>query len=287
MTAVIVEGTPAEPGEDDVLVDLFAKDDEGKFVDVEAGADTEQSDDVDVQEPAKVAGKDQHPETKIPEKFRNKSAEEIAASYADLEREFGRRNNELNELRRLTDDILRAQLSPEKPAEKAEEPELTAQDFLNDPVNAVRKVIENDPERKRAKDDAIQAARDAALTRFRESHPDAKDIMANPSFIEWLQKVPSRYQRFVAADANLDFDTANETISTYKEVISVAKAEADQQREGALRDVKSAAPANKAGGNKRKIYRKADIFKLKETDPVRYEKMQDAILTAYREGRVI
>lgn len=287
MTAVIVEGTPAEPGEDDVLVDLFAKDDEGKFVDVEAGADTEQSDDVDVQEPVKDAGKDQHPETKIPEKFRNKSAEEIAASYADLEREFGRRNNELNELRRLTDDILRAQLSPEKPAEKAEEPELTAQDFLNDPVNAVRKVIENDPERKRAKDDAIQAARDAALTRFRESHPDAKDIMANPSFIEWLQKVPSRYQRFVAADANLDFDTANETISTYKEVISVAKAEADQQREGALRDVKSAAPANKAGGNKRKIYRKADIFKLKETDPVRYEKMQDAILTAYREGRVI
>ena len=41
-----------------------------------------------------------------------------------------------------------------------------------------------------------------------------------------------------------------------------------------------------AGESSRKVYRRADLIKLKLTDPSRYEALQDDILAAYAEGRV-
>jgi hypothetical protein len=37
----------------------------------------------------------------------------------------------------------------------------------------------------------------------------------------------------------------------------------------------------------KKKYRRADIIKLMQTDPSRYEALQDEIMKAYSEGRVI
>jgi hypothetical protein len=36
----------------------------------------------------------------------------------------------------------------------------------------------------------------------------------------------------------------------------------------------------------KKIYRRADIIKLMQTDPDKYDMMQNEIMAAYREGRV-
>ena len=40
------------------------------------------------------------------------------------------------------------------------------------------------------------------------------------------------------------------------------------------------------GESSRKVYRRADLIKLKMTDPQRYEDMQPEIMAAYSEGRV-
>lgn len=277
--AEIIEGTPVEPGEDDEVVDLFDTSADA----VEEPVVNEAEQEPQSEEPAKEAGAE---DEQIPAKFRNKTKREILESYEALEREFGRRNNELGELRKITDDILRAQLSPNEPNAEAEA-ELTADDLLNDPVAAIRKVVENDPERKKAREDAAKARQEASLNQFKSDHPDAKDVMATADFQTWLSKVPAREQRFLAADAQLDWDTANEIITTYKEVTAVARETGNAEREQALADVQSPAAASQAGGKKRKLIRKRDIWKLKETNPARYEQMQDVILLAYREGRVI
>jgi hypothetical protein len=41
-----------------------------------------------------------------------------------------------------------------------------------------------------------------------------------------------------------------------------------------------------AGETSRKVYRRADLIKLRMTDPDRYMQMSDEIMQAYSEGRV-
>lgn len=284
--AEIIEGNPVEPGEDDVVVDLFEQSEDGEFV---VDAEGEQAVSEDEQEPqTQEQVTDPEPEDEqIPAKLRGKTKREIAQIYQDLEREFGRRNNELGELRKITDDILRAQLSPQSDNSGDEEEEISADDLLNDPVNAIRKVVQNDPARREAARREAEARQAESLNNFKSAHPDAKDVMATADFQQWLAKVPAREQRFLAADAQLDWDTANEIITTYKEVTAVARDTANAEREQALSDVQSAPAAAQAGGKKRQLLRKRDIWKLRETNPVRYERLQPVILQAYAEGRVI
>ena len=41
-----------------------------------------------------------------------------------------------------------------------------------------------------------------------------------------------------------------------------------------------------SGESSRKVYRRADLIRLKMTDPQRYESLSDEIMAAYAEGRV-
>jgi len=282
--AEIIEGNPVEPTDEHDVVDLFAQDGEGKFV--APDLTDEQGDATGAAEPQSATAESESADEKIPAKFRGKSAEEIASVYADLEREFHRRNNELHDLRKITDDILKAQLSPPASAADSDEDDVSADDLLADPKSAIERLIANNPKLKAIEEEKAKTSQAQRLNEFKAAHPDAKDVIANPAFQTWLAKVPARQQRFIAADAALDWDTADEVLTTYKEVTAVAQAEANQQREGALRDVKTATAAAKAG-TKRKMFRKADLEKLKETDPIRYEQLQPVILQAYLEKRVI
>lgn len=287
--AEIIEGTPVEPGEDDEVLDLFAQSDDGTFdVTVEdAQVQGQPEATKEPQQDASATDTDEEGE-QIPDKFRNKTKAEIAASYAELEREFGRRNNELGDLRKITDDILRSQLDPDAGGTTDDsDTGVSADDLLSNPEEVIRKVIENDPSRKAAAAAAAANTQATKLEAFKVAHPDAKTLMATDDFATWLNKVPSRASRFNAADAQLDWDVANEVITTYKEVIAVSQATADTERQQALQDVQNA-PANaQAGGKKRKLLKKDDIWKLKKSNPARYEQLQPVILKAYAEGRVI
>ena len=59
-------------------------------------------------------------EEKLPEKFRGKSVESIVSSYENLEKELGRKGQEIGELRQLTDNILKQQLATPKNETKKE-----------------------------------------------------------------------------------------------------------------------------------------------------------------------
>jgi hypothetical protein len=41
-----------------------------------------------------------------------------------------------------------------------------------------------------------------------------------------------------------------------------------------------------SGESSKRVYRRADLIRLKMTDPTRYEALSDEIMTAYQEGRV-
>ena len=54
----------------------------------------------------------QEPEAQeLPKKFQGKSSTEIAEAYENLEKELGRKGQEIGELRKLTDSYLQSQIS--------------------------------------------------------------------------------------------------------------------------------------------------------------------------------
>ena len=223
-------------------------------------------------------------EYELPEKFRGKSQKEIIEAYSNLEKELGRKGQEVGELRKLADDFLRSQVNQREP-----EPEEEV-DFYDNPKAAVEKLLKNDPRLKQAEETAAAMKAQAAMAQLEKTHPDFMDVVQDSNFQEWVKGSKIRTQLFVAAD-NYDFDAANELLSTWKERSMINKtkeAEAEQEadRKAALKGAKSESRSSGEAKAGKKIYRRADLIRLKQTDPNRYETLQDEILAAYAEGRV-
>ncbi len=94
---------------------------------------------------------------------------------------------------------------------------------------------------------------------------------------------------FVQADRDYDAEAADELFSLWKDRKSVAEQTANAEKQVRKQQLKSANTGNARGsgeGSRKKQYRRIDLIKLKNNDPVRYNAMADEILKAYKEGRV-
>ena len=225
----------------------------------------------------------------LPQKFQGKSVEEIVSSYENLEKELGRKGQEIGELRQLTDQILKQQVTTQtETAETQEEGEEV--DFFDDPNKAVSKAIENHPKfREFEEQQKVQMAQ-ATTRQLETAHPDYLEVVADPKFQEWVKESPIRTQLYVHAH-NYDLNSAMELMGNWKErslITNTAKAEEEKtaRRSQALKDGKAVSRASSESTAGKKIYRRADLIRLKTTDPQRYEDLQDEILSAYSEGRV-
>ena len=96
-------------------------------------------------------------------------------------------------------------------------------------------------------------------------------------------------EMYARAETQFDFDAADELLSTWEERQSVAKSVAETTKVDRQQQLK-AASVNTQGATDsvaKKKYRRADIIKLMQTDPDRYDAMSSEIMKAYQEGRVI
>lgn len=222
-------------------------------------------------------------EPELPEKYKGKSLSEIVRMHQEAEKLAGRHAQEVGELRKLADDYIRTNLQPKEKDVQEEEP-----DFFVDPKKAVRKAIESDPELKKLREKTLLLEATRNKEALEEAHPDYSEILDNEDFQKWVSESKYRKQLFQAADANWDFDAANELFSTWKGINKAsARAENDTPRRSAVKQ------ASVPSGNSsvehvepRKVYRRADIIRLMQTDPRRYQALQPEIMKAYQEGRV-
>ena len=213
----------------------------------------------------------------IPDKFKDTSISEVIDSYNNLEREFGRRNNEVGEMRKTLDDILKQQL--EGSTEETEEDE--------DAV-AVEKALAKSPTLRAVTDNLTVQARNAARGEFNKVHPTAEKVIGSKAFVKWVTDSGVRTEQFRGANAGYDYDVISEMLDTYTELASVRKEKASVKREGTMKALET---PNANGGDstasKRKVFKLSDLMKLRDTDPARYEKLGDTINKAYAEGRVL
>jgi ElaB/YqjD/DUF883 family membrane-anchored ribosome-binding protein len=232
-------------------------------------------------------------EEELPEKYRGKSAADIARMHQEAEKLISRQGQEVSEVRRLADELLKNNLrAAQQPQPKAEAP-LDDVDFFADPKNAIAKAVASHPAVLSAQNTAVKLAQQDSLRTLKETHPDYTEIIKDDSFKEWVGKSKIRSQLFMQADRNYDFEAANELLTTYKELRSKKEAESQQQvqeiRESQERSLKAASNPAVGGSSEpvgKKIYRRADLIRLRMYQPDRYEALESEIMQAYAEGRV-
>lgn len=235
----------------------------------------------------------QEVEDNLPSKYKGKSVDEIIKMHQEAEKLIGRQAQEVGEVRKLADELLKRQLKTEeqyKPAPPTVENKEV--DFFEDPDTAVSRKIDSHPAIVEAKQLALQNKQMQTLNRLKESFPDFVQTVQDPEFAEWIKASPVRVRLYTQADAEFDYDAAAELLNTWKYVkpqsanISEVAPEVKQAQKAAVKAATVDVGGTPEGNTSRKIYRRVDLIRLNLEDPERYEALQDEILAAYRDGRV-
>jgi hypothetical protein len=226
-------------------------------------------------------------EPSVPEKYQNKSLQEVVQMHQEAEKLLGKQSSEVGELRKVVDDHIQTQLAQQQaPVQQQEEDDT---DFFVDPQAAVSRAIENHPKIKEANEVTQNYKKQTALSQLQSKHPDMNTIVQDANFAEWIKSSKIRTQLFVQADQQYDYDAADELFSLWKERAAVAQQTVAVEKQARKQQVKSASTGNARGtgqGSRKKVYRRADIIKLMNTDPDRYAALSEEIFQAYADGRV-
>tara|TARA_R110002073_G_scaffold5531_2_gene34055 strand:+ start:457 stop:1269 length:813 start_codon:yes stop_codon:yes gene_type:complete len=235
----------------------------------------------------------QEPAFEVPDKFSGKSVEDIVKSYQNLEQELGRKSQEIGELRNLSDSFLKAEISrngsgTNLQAENSDNE--TEDDFYEDPSKAVNSLIEKHPKFQEFQEFQARQTQDTSKAQLEQTHPDFMDIVQDSGFQDWVQASKFRSNLFQEAD-KYNYEAADELLTHWKERSMIDKTTEVKEKQEATRkkSLKAGKTESRSSSDStagKKTYRRADLIRLKQTDPNRYADLADEIFNAYAEGRV-
>lgn len=226
----------------------------------------------------------------VPQKFQGKEVEEIIQSYTELEKELGRKGNEIGELRKLTDSLVQKSLAETTPATSTKPTVEAPSEFdFDDPDKSVQERVESNPKIRALEERVAKAERLTATQDFERRHPDYQTVAKDPAFQAWVGESEFRTQMYADAHVNYNFAAADEILNLWKEHAKVAQLQSKsvekEERKAKALDAASTTSSSAQGGSS-KVYRRADIMKLMQDDPERYKALGPEIRKAYAEGRV-
>jgi hypothetical protein len=204
--------------------------------------------------------------------------------HQEAEKLIGKQAQEVGEVRKLADELIKQNLGSRQQT-RQEEPEV---DFFENPQKAVQRTVDNHPDILAARQVTQEMRRAQIQQRLAQEHPDFGDIAKDQDFANWVKSSPIRIKIFEQADSGYDFDSANELLSTYKQLRSVKQKQTSDDGEVTRKQNLKAVGVDVGGSGEssKKVYRRADLIRLKMQDPNRYDALSDEIMAAYQEGRV-
>jgi hypothetical protein len=181
---------------------------------------------------------------------------------------------------------LQSQISTQAETTTTSEPA----DFYDNPEQAVRQIIDNHPRFKEMKEQNEKQTASLTAQQLEKAHPDFQEVIGDGGFQEWVNGSKIRQRLYKEADS-YDFDAADELLTNWKERQMISKTQEVNEGKKVKRDtaMKAGEAMSNASGEStagKKIYRRADLIRLKQTDPRRYEDLADEIYQAYADGRV-
>ena len=237
------------------------------------------------EEPQQEEVKAEEVKQDIPDKYKEKSLQDVIAMHQEAEKLIGRQGTELGELRRVANSYVQSQ--PQ--AKQTEVKETSDDDFFTNPKQAVDNAIQNHPKIRQAEQLTQEMQRSKALSSLKEKHPDFTDVVKDQGFQDWIGNSKVRAELFARADRRYDYDAADELISTWKEKKQLGGKTVEMEKQARSQDIKSATTTVASGSGEapsKKIFRRSDIQKLINSDPAKYESLYPEIVKAYEEGRV-
>jgi hypothetical protein len=223
--------------------------------------------------------------SELPEKYRNKSLEEVVRMHQEAEKLIGKQAQEVGEIRKLSDELIKQNLGSKQQRVQEEEPEV---DFFQDPQKAVQATIDKHPDVLAARQASMDFKRMQVQQKLSQEHPDFSQVVGDAEFQNWVKGSSVRLALYAKADSEFDYDSANELLSTFKQLRGIKAKQAEQTSDATRAKNMKAAQVDVGGSGEssKRVYRRADLIRLKMTDPARYESLSDEIMQAYAEGRV-
>ena len=228
----------------------------------------------------------------IPEKYADKSLEDVVQMYENLQRKFDDHTQEVGTYRKMIAELTESRQANQVQEPPKEEETYNFEDnFYDDPQNAINHAIENHPEILKAREANLKAARDASEAQLAAKHPDYLDIAKSEDFQNWVAKSKVRTNLFFDANEKYDFDAATELLDTWKSISMIdatqkVKKQQEKTREKAMKQTSSETRSSGDSVGGKKIYRREDLRQLQIREPERYAALADEIYEAYAEGRV-
>jgi len=226
----------------------------------------------------------------VPSKFKGKPVSDILKSYEELEKQFGKQGQELGDIRRLADEMMKRQLNSENPnSDNSNSRWNTEQenDILSqEPSKIVDRIVEQ--KLAPALKEIQEYKKDKMTVKLQDSHPDFLDIVKDLEFQEWVKTSRIRLELFNLADQSYDYSAADELFAVWKERKGIkpkSKEDTKAQNESFNNATMETGTAEERSPGKK--YRRVDLMDLKLRNPERYEALQPEILRAYAEGRVV
>lgn len=242
----------------------------------------------EISEAAEQAGDRQSGESSIPERFRGKSAEEIAASYAELEKAYSRQGNDLGKMRQAMDEFLALQSSGSKsdstPDESAKP--VTLDDLYEDTDAAIARAVEKHAGNrvKALEAELARAKLETRVSSLDEKYPGWKEKVQEPEFQNWVLESSYRTRLAQAADG-WDLDAAEDLLGLYNEAKGINSAARTAKREKNLRDASLESGASAVPPTEQKFSR-TELTKLR-TQALRGDPDAQAYLSANAEAIAI
>lgn len=232
----------------------------------------------------------------LPERFKGKSAEEIAQSYMELEKLNSRQAQNLGQLRKTADDLLALQLrevkhGQDKPTTKPVE----SSDLFDDPDTAIRNVAKQEADtRVKALEAELMNERAArAKGEFTKQFPTWEQDVHNPEFIDWINEKPHRVRLARDADSG-DFGAAETLFGTYYDQreakqAKVSKEERRQKvKEVTLESAGAGAPDLETKYSRTALMEKRLAAKRGDRNADHWLRSNaESIAIAYEEGRIV
>jgi hypothetical protein len=235
----------------------------------------------DTQDPAKV---------EIPDKFQNKSLEDVIHSYTELEKAYGRQSADLGELRKVTDSILLKQLeeSNQEQDEQLQHEAVEFEDFVQDPEGSVDKLVSR--KLKKVEDRLSDIDKVTRFSVFEKKHSDWQEHVGSENFQEWVKASPYRTNLFQRAD-QYDTEAADELFTTWKERQEFVAAQNEKEERLKQEQInsdlrKASSESGSTGQSPGKTFRRADLIRMRAYEPEKYASMQAEIREAYMKGNV-
>jgi hypothetical protein len=232
----------------------------------------------------------------LPEKYRNKSVEQVVEMHQNSERRLGQLQNEVGQLRGLVQDLAQVQRVTAPAKEEQQDVDLSGDELLTDPVSAIKKVVQatQPAQQERKQNDVVDDVNLKVETgALFSDFPDMDAIIASEEFQTYANKTQYRQRDVqIAADPNAGIQAVEaarrllEGFNDYKE-----SAQSEPKKDDPV--ARARAVANEPGHERavvpKDVIYETDVIALISSDPEKYRSpsFQRELTAAIREGRFV